>query len=1137
MITWLVAILLTKAAAANPIGAFPINAQLPPVVRANEPFSFTFAAATFTSTAATSISYSLQGQPSWLHFDGPSRTFSGTPSNADSGAFVFNLLATDSEGSTTMTVTFIASADPGPGLGTPVTDQLSTQTGFSSPDELLIPFSGTLNLAFPPDTFTNTDDQTMYYATSADHSPLPSWIHFSPNNLSFLGTTPLATSIAELPQTFPIEMTASNVAGFAGAVATFKITVERHFFIFQNNFHIINVTSGSQISYDGLQNDLFLDGSLANASVISRLAFNGPSWLTLNSQSLSISGIPPQNTTQENFTVSATDIYGETATTSILILNNSNGLTNSTAELISPLGTVTATTGCDFQYDLHAALETSNATVNVSLGAASSWLNYVVADLELAGRVPEQLAPQTYEINVTVAKGSQSQAGTLKILVVAADTSSQSQIASAPTPGPSQYPTATSSVSASESRIERDKRWIALIVVLPILTMVVAILLFACCMFRRRRRAATWDTDSSVSSKDPVTSIKDEREGAEEGAKMSGALNIDQNRSSSRMSLPPTVDIPGLWKSITGNRQVPKRSSKTSLVSSYQASRRDSWQSYANNLGARPKSSAVLEGPIMEEETPPPRISNAKYSLIPKTPVPRFSISPYSSAAREGAGSQQAQSKMGFGSPALAPSQTGGIGHGRSIRNRSSGGFLFGARGIGHGDGRGPPGFGTVRDSWRNFRLLKMVATTDGSSSESEVYRQSITPISQKAVLSRAPDKASIRLVRTPSRAHSIKKPTFETPDSARPSTAQRNDQLKRLQEFHRKRLLMKDADRALFTAGPSSSRVSSYGSRLPETPSKNASNSSARRSPRRPNQPSDFSPLPFPSNTDSAPSKRKLQSSISEAFLLPDNGFLSRSRSLSPVKPIQISPHRYHRPRASSTLHQVRLPLIGHPSRRKDSIISDDFDSRWESASSDAASMDPYIYSRDPYATGTSRRRARDDVGSNSQSRSRWVHSNVPPHWRNLSQPSSPSSSDRRHRFESPSAQVRVRSTSRFGLGGGAAARGMERLAQGIKRLSYGRAEREGSLSDDDDDDDDDNNDKNNNRFANDKNDDGERGRRRVIRVGGPPGRSVLLGERVVGVRQGDPGNISFKGDISGPRDHAEGRSEDGEEHASAFV
>ena len=62
-------------------------------------FSFTFAAGTFSDVdTGDSLTYSATGLPTWLSFDALTRTFTGTPANADVGSATVTVRATDLAG-------------------------------------------------------------------------------------------------------------------------------------------------------------------------------------------------------------------------------------------------------------------------------------------------------------------------------------------------------------------------------------------------------------------------------------------------------------------------------------------------------------------------------------------------------------------------------------------------------------------------------------------------------------------------------------------------------------------------------------------------------------------------------------------------------------------------------------------------------------------------------------------------------------------------------------------------------------------------------------------------------------------------------------------------------------------------------
>jgi len=117
-------LILAQQVLATPSIALPINSQVPPVARVGEPFDFVFAPDTF-SASSTNISYALSEAPRWLRLDGPKRHLTGIPVEADVGAVTFYLVATDESGQSSMFVILVILDSLGPGLGTPVSEQLS----------------------------------------------------------------------------------------------------------------------------------------------------------------------------------------------------------------------------------------------------------------------------------------------------------------------------------------------------------------------------------------------------------------------------------------------------------------------------------------------------------------------------------------------------------------------------------------------------------------------------------------------------------------------------------------------------------------------------------------------------------------------------------------------------------------------------------------------------------------------------------------------------------------------------------------------------------------------------------------------------------------------------------------------------
>lgn len=178
------------------------------------PFSYTFPSGTFTDANASDVltySHALAGGaawPAWLTFNATTRTFSGTPTNANVGTL--NIVVTASDGSLTATDTFaltVSNTNDTPVLVTPIADQSATQG---------TPF----NFTFASATFSDPDvgDSVSYPApTRADGTALPSWLTFNGTTRTFSGTPSAAGTIS-------VKVTAKDIAGLT-ATDVFDIVV------------------------------------------------------------------------------------------------------------------------------------------------------------------------------------------------------------------------------------------------------------------------------------------------------------------------------------------------------------------------------------------------------------------------------------------------------------------------------------------------------------------------------------------------------------------------------------------------------------------------------------------------------------------------------------------------------------------------------------------------------------------------------------------------------------------------------------------------------------------------------------------------------------------------------------------------
>jgi VCBS repeat-containing protein len=144
-----VAITITEAPNTAPTVATPIPDQ---AATEDEPFSYQVPASTFADPEGDALAYTASGLPGWLIFNGATRTFTGTPANADVGTTIVTVIATDTSGESvaltfTLTVSNVNDAptvtDPDIELHTdPSTGVVTGNLGVTDPDRDPLIYSG-----------------------------------------------------------------------------------------------------------------------------------------------------------------------------------------------------------------------------------------------------------------------------------------------------------------------------------------------------------------------------------------------------------------------------------------------------------------------------------------------------------------------------------------------------------------------------------------------------------------------------------------------------------------------------------------------------------------------------------------------------------------------------------------------------------------------------------------------------------------------------------------------------------------------------------------------------------------------------------------------------------------------------------
>lgn len=145
-------------------------------------WTFVVPAGTFASTDGSALSFSATlangaSLPSWLRFDAATRTFTGTPLNADVGSLALKVTATAPGGSIATALSVkIANTNDAPIVGAPTVAQtIATDAQWS--------------YVLPLDLFKDVDvgDKLTYSVTRGDGSALPAWLNFDATTRTLSG--------------------------------------------------------------------------------------------------------------------------------------------------------------------------------------------------------------------------------------------------------------------------------------------------------------------------------------------------------------------------------------------------------------------------------------------------------------------------------------------------------------------------------------------------------------------------------------------------------------------------------------------------------------------------------------------------------------------------------------------------------------------------------------------------------------------------------------------------------------------------------------------------------------------------------------------------------------------------------------
>ncbi len=269
----------------DPVLMNPIPAQN---ATEDSAFNFQFASNTFSDADIGDVlTYTAtldngDPLPTWLSFNAATRTFSGTPTNADVGTLSIKVTADDGNGGTLPSDTFdlvIANTNDAPTVANPIPNQNATE-------------DSAFNFTFAANTFADQDVGNLltYTAQLANGGALPSWLSFDAATRTFSGTPTNA-----FVGTVSIDVIASD--GNGGTVTdTFNIVVTN-----TNDAPTVANTIPNQNATEDMAFNFQFDGSTFSdpdtgdvLSYSAQAAGGGalPSWLNFNAATRTFSGTP-----------------------------------------------------------------------------------------------------------------------------------------------------------------------------------------------------------------------------------------------------------------------------------------------------------------------------------------------------------------------------------------------------------------------------------------------------------------------------------------------------------------------------------------------------------------------------------------------------------------------------------------------------------------------------------------------------------------------------------------------------------------------------------------------------------------------------------------------------------------------------
>ncbi len=360
-------------------------------VQINNPFLLTFDEETFNDLNGNSLTYLslLEGGsplPTWLAFDPPSRTFSGTPLSGDQNLYFVEVTATNPLSESKSDVFELDVLNRAPTVQFPLLNQI-TEVG------------STFGYIFSENAFIDEDGDSLSYNATLSGSALPIWLSFNGAARTFSGT-PVSGDQA----IYRIDVTASD--DFGGSVlSSFDLTVPNRAPTLENPLSNQIAPNGALFSF-AVPANTFVDPDEDPLTYNATLQDDNPLpiWLSFDAPTQTFSGTPSVRG-NHFIKTSAQDPFGASANAPFEIV------VPNTAPIVSnPLSNQVSEIGQAFNYVVPANtffdLDNDPLTYSSRLQGGNplpAWLNFNPATRTFSGTTTDR---NSYSIEVIATDGA-----------------------------------------------------------------------------------------------------------------------------------------------------------------------------------------------------------------------------------------------------------------------------------------------------------------------------------------------------------------------------------------------------------------------------------------------------------------------------------------------------------------------------------------------------------------------------------------------------------------------------------------------------------------------------------------------------------------------------------------------------------